>query len=58
MLKLNEVIEIVVISAFASVPVLVVAIFFYGLSVLIWPSHSCGKEQFSSLSLQNGVAIC
>ena len=43
-MKLGDILEVIVVSAFASLPILVIAIFFYGLSVLIWPSPSCGAE--------------
>ena len=44
MKKLNNVCDIFAISAIAGLPIVFFAVFIYGLSVIIWPSISCGAE--------------
>ncbi len=66
MLKISELIEVTVIATLAALPLVVVAIFFYGLSVIIWPSPSCGAEYlgrvggnpFSADSCDNPFSKC
>ena len=42
--RLNTMIEAAVVLLFASLPIAIIAIFFYGLVALVWPAQSCGAE--------------
>ena len=42
--RLNSLMEMVVVFLFASIPMLAIAVFFYGLVALVWPAQSCGAE--------------
>lgn len=66
LIKLGDMVDIIVVSLWVSLPLFVVAVFFYGLSVIIWPSPSCGAEYlgqvggnpFSADSCENPFSKC
>lgn len=54
--KLSNVIEFGVVAVLTSVPILLLAIFFYGLVTILWPTPSCGAEYLGNMSANEFAA--
>jgi hypothetical protein len=54
--KLIHAVEIVIVTMLASLPVLALMVFFYGLFMIVFPSPSCGAEYIGRMSSNPFVA--
>lgn len=48
--KLSNIIEVFIVAVIASLPIVLLAIFFYGLVMILWPTPSCGGEFIGTMN--------
>lgn len=54
--RLSDIGEVLIISVIASLPIILMGIFFYGLIMLLWPTPSCGAEYIGRMSANEFAA--